>query len=175
MAEKLIITDDFKSGKYKLASSPDLLLKLQDYIDEHHDAFLYRLLGIDLAKLFIATIDAGTHKPVGARYLALYDPIAETDDEDLPKISKGLKDVMKALIYYHYIVDSPTDTTQSGVGRTTVDTASQSAFLNINRTAEQKFNAVLESIETIQWFCEENDDDYPEFLGLPMEVKHSMF
>lgn len=169
----IIQTTDFKDNEFALAT--DLTTTkplLQATIDTYEKEYIWYLLGKTLGDLFIADIAAGV--PTTARFIKIFDPLQEQDDNDTLRISRGIKKILLAAVYYHFIVNNQTEHSQSGITVPNLDTVKKVGFSNAVRAAELKFNELLDSVETIQWFCDEEDSaTYPEYNGQIIDVKSS--
>jgi len=143
MSYFIIQTTDF-TGKYKLATSNNTTADIQAMIDRWEKFYLYQLLGQTLGDLFVA--DCTTHVPVTARFLAFYNAF-NLQDGVIMRSSQGLKDYLLACIFYEYVFDVQSQSTQAGVGTTNVDTADQS---DAARYAERRFNDALSTYDAIR-------------------------
>lgn len=157
----ILSTSDF-TGFYELSKSIYDTPRLQDAIDRYERYYLVRLLGLTMANSFIADLVNGV--PVDADYLTIYNALDYEDESHLFQ-SKGIKDILKACVYYHYISEKAVHDSQSGVAKTETEVGRVVAFDNTHRAAEIRFNGMLPSWETIQKYCYEHSDVYPDFKG----------
>lgn len=168
MSYFIIQPSDF-TGKYQLATSNNLTPQIQSAIDRWEKFYLYQLLGQALGDLFI-TDATTTHAPVTARFLAFYNKFNLQDGFEM-RSSQGLKDFLLACVFYEYVFDVQSSSTQAGVSSTNVDTASQS---DANRYAERRFNDGLSTYECIRKYIGNGfynngvksggPDIYPEYV-----------
>jgi len=84
----LIDTDDFQNeelyAKYYIPFNSNLCgseEQLEGYISRYEKRYINELLGVELAKLFIADLEPNSKEPQSPIYQAIYYPI----EEDLPK------------------------------------------------------------------------------------------
>jgi len=131
---------------------------LQSFIDDYELPTLNKLLGSELASLFVADLTVGV--PSEARFEAIFEPFATSQD-----ISMGIKYILKSAVYYHIISRSQIFNTQSGQAVIQVETASTLTPSAVVRNAESVFNGMLESWDAIQEKCKDDPDTYPEFCG----------
>lgn len=166
-------------GKYAIARSPSADIIIQSIIDEWERKYIMKLLGVELGKLLIAYQQDVSHVPV-QRYddlIAAFDLQNKSTSSiafqawDKIYSSLGIKDMLTAMIYYHYIVESQLKSSQSGIVKANVETADVPSPVAAAKYAETRWNAACETITAIQWFCEWKTDDttgesvYPEFSG----------
>jgi len=169
---------DFADGIYKLSTSDNGDL-LQAYIDRYERQNIYKLLGITLGDLFIADLSAGT--PQAAKYTKIYNQLF------IPKPSQyyqyntgktgcsfGMKEIMKAIIYYYYVSENQVSHHQAGVATNGTEANSLVSPIVAQQQGERKRNAMIESWEVIQWYCKQiAPTDYPDFDGETMEVYYA--
>jgi len=161
----LLATTDFKTGKYMIAdagsnsSSADVLICIND----NEKSFINQIFGTALATAIIAYL-AANRTPTDANLDKLIDPFIEQDtnwDETVHE-SKGLKDILMAKIYYIYTTSTIAINGQAGTQNTQSETGKTNPGLTI-RDAERRFNAVLDSIDAVQWWCLNNPSNYTNY------------
>lgn len=157
----ILSTSDF-TGFYEISVSIYDSPRLQDAIDRYERYYLVRLLGITMADSFIADLVNGV--PVDTDYLTIFNPL-EYEDECHLFQSKGIKDILKACVFYHYISEKAVIDSQSGVLKTESEVGRTVSFDNTHRAAEIRFNGMLSSWEAIQKYCYEHSSTYPDFKG----------
>jgi hypothetical protein len=165
----ILSTSDF-TGFYELSLSIYDTPRLQEAIDRYERYYLVRLFGLTMADSFIADLDNG--EPVNPDYLTLFN-VLDYEDECHLFQSKGIKDILKACVYYHYISEKAVRDSQSGVVKTEAEVGRIVSFDNTHRSAEIRFNGMLESWETIQKYCIEHSGTYPDFKGKHEYPKYS--
>lgn len=167
----ILQTSDF-TGKYAISTDVSTVTKLQEYIDRHEREYIYRLLGKELGDLFIA--DVSSYAPVTAKYVVIFNQLNFEDSGDHLYISRGIKEILKAVVFYHYVADEMAEHGQSGVSVPSIDTSSRSTAEGVLRFAEQRFNSILPSVEAIQVYVEQEEPaDYPEYEYHKWEPKYS--
>jgi hypothetical protein len=158
----LLALSDFEAGFHHLAESSDTEADLQIYIDRYEKPYIVRILGVELAELFIANMQGTPAAP----YTTLRDEFYEQDDCDKIWHSRGMKDFLKSAIFYHYITEAQAQHTQTGVTSQQAETSNVVGFENAHRYAERRFNESLPTVEAIQWKCETDaPDDFPTYNG----------
>jgi hypothetical protein len=165
---QLIAPSDF-DGFFALAKSTFKTPVLQDYIDRYHDITIRKLLGKDLGNLFIADIPAFPTP----RLATLNNPFTEQDNT-LIRESRGVKDLLLAVVFYYYHFDQQNQSSQSGVAKRDVEAGIVNSPENAARFAEKKWNDMIETWENIQWYCKTFDPAiYPDFKGEPTTPRWS--
>jgi len=173
MPTLLVSTTDF-TGQYAIATDVKTAAKLQSYIDTYEEEYILKLLGKELGDLFIASVSGGV--PVGARYLTIFNELTYEDSCGVLRISKGMLTYLVAAIFYHYVADGMTESTQAGIGTANVDTALRGSLATQLRHAESRFNEALKTAWAIQEYCNtEEPATYPEYNGQTLEVAYSSF
>lgn len=157
----ILSTSDF-TGYYELSLSIYDTPRLQDAIDRYERYYLVRLLGLTMADDFIADLVNGV--PVDTDFLLIFNPLDYEDESHLFQ-SQGIKDILKACVFYHYISEKAVHDSQSGVAKTETEVGRVVAFDNTHRAAEIRFNGMLPSWEAIQKYCLEHESLYPDFKG----------
>lgn len=155
----LIETTDFANGTYKIPQTT--ISDLGTFITEFEKDYLRKLLGVELFELFEA--DVASHVPATQRFLDIYNPIRE-DYGSEPVINRGMKEMIKGLIYWKYMRELGIVVTQSGFGRSESDVnpnvgISQSGLI-------RKQNEACNDADVIQWYISKNLTTYPEYAGI---------
>ena len=155
----ILQTTDF-TGRYELAKAIATNPILQDIIDRFERITLYNLLGKELADLLIADLSNGV--PQSTRFLTIYNAIYDDTDGAVYQ-SQGIKDILKAVVFYEYTKETLAKTSQSGVAVQVTENGTILSPLAAIRKGERLRNDAIESWETIQWYCEQNGTTYPEY------------
>lgn len=164
----LIDLDDF-TGPFRLPRESRLDPIWQDYIDRRDNYWIRRILGDELADLFIADLSNPSQDP---RFVAIQEEFSEQDDCRL-YVSEGLVRVIVALVYFEIITGEQLRISGSGIVTLIAETSNIVSPRAAMRFAESKRNAVLDSVEAIQWYCREfASEDYPEYLGTRIEPEY---
>lgn len=158
---------DFDSGKAKVNYNSHQEGDFEAYITRYERVYLIELLGVELYNLLIADLVAGV--PSSSRFLAIYNPIAvEISGENVT--TRGIVEMLKGFIYFHWVRDNMTQQTTVGSKRTSSENAT-----NISGTSaliQARFNDSVEDSRNVQLFIYENDEDYPEYNG--KEIGYSL-
>jgi hypothetical protein len=115
-----------------------------------------------MATDFIADLVNGV--PVDTDYLTIYNVLEYQDEVHLFQ-SNGIKDILKTCVFYHFISEKAVNDSQSGVLKTESEVGRAVSFDNTHRAAEIRFNGMLPSWESVQKYCYEHSDIYPDFKG----------
>lgn len=156
----IVTISDFV-GEVQLQQDNTTTAKFNYIRDEHTNAYLYKLLGVDLATLFIADLN-GSGVPVTARFLSIYNAFASDTDYGAIVQSRGLKFFVKGIVWYFYARQNNHLITTAGntVKRSeNADVSTDPFFLAKN------FNSAIETGHAIQWYINDNLSTYPEYNG----------
>ena len=184
MASILVKTTDF-TGLYAIAQTSYTTPILQSYIDEFEKTFIRKLFGLELGDLFIATVV--NNVPVGARYLAVYNPLAiQVSGLDSGVFlngqnwvtgrifeSRGMKEILKGIIYCLYVQGTQAHHSQSGVAKSLGDVGIVMTGENAARMGEIRHNGIISDWEAVQYYISQNNSTYTEFDGLELQPKYS--
>lgn len=168
---------DFKAGKYKIPDAAGNLnfADVQATIDTYERPYLEKLLGADQAALYIAYIQAGS-LPANADFNQIKNAFS-VDDPGYKKgvrTSLGMREFLKACIYFEHKKNGLVSA-QVGTVNTKAETANKVTPAETLREVEFKFNEMLETAETIQWYCRQNPTAFPDFNGQSFKVKCANF
>ena len=175
----LLRLSDF-TGFELLATNTKAAVLIQQYIDRYEAQYIYKLLGIDLGKLFIADLANASQ----ADRFALIEDAFAIEQEPKQYVSLGMKDFLACAVLYHYIKDTQAQHTQAGVADSLNEAMTVSSPIDASRYAERKFNEALDTVDAIQWYCKTyayetypNDPTklYPEYNGQVINPVFSAF
>jgi hypothetical protein len=184
MASILVKTTDF-AGLYAIAQTSYTTPIVQAYIDEFEETYIRKLLGLELGDLFIATVV--NNAPVGARYLAVFNPLAlqltglsigvQLNGENYSSSrifeSRGMKEILKGIIYCLYVQGTQSHHSQSGVAKAMADVSVIMTGENAARMGEIRHNGIIADWEAVQYYISQNGATYPEYEGLQLQPKYS--
>jgi hypothetical protein len=167
----LLSLEDFDNNFFELAKTDNSEQILQDYITRYEKHYILKLLGVTYGTAWITAI-AGTPSPAD---LYIKNEFYEQDEDDCDKVyhSRGMKEFLKAAIFFHYVKDTVATHSPSGVIAPDVETARVLSFENQTRYAEKKWNEALDTVDAIQWKCSENETDYPDYNGTKFKPEFS--
>jgi hypothetical protein len=183
----ILVTLDSFIGKYALARTDDTDPTLQTYIDTYEKSYILRLLGVELGKIVIDELVNHTGSGsdgLDPRIEAIVNAFEEQDStgafidwntgQQQIFQSLGLKDLLTALIFFHYVHEEQVQHGQSGVAIYIGETLSVLKPREAIRLAERKWNSALKSVDAIQWYCKFfKPDEYPEFKGLEIRSQNN--
>ena len=168
MADVLTISD-FDLGKNSIATNTYQDNQLQWYIDKYEKHYLLLLLGVEEYDRFINDLVAGV--PVSPEWVVIFDPLTETIGRQLVT-SRGMKEMLKGLIYFHYVRDNMVKQTTTGNVRTSSENGE-----NISSTSaliQSRFNDSISDFKNIQLYIHNNDSNYPDWyyseLGYSLHI-----
>lgn len=168
MAEILTISD-FDLGKNSIATNTYQDSQLQWYIDKYEKHYLLMLLGVEEYDKFVA--DLVVRVPVSPEWVVIFDPLTETISRQLIT-SRGMKEMLKGLIYFHYVRDNMVKQTTTGNVRTSSENGE-----NISATSsliQSRFNDSVSDYKNIQLYIHTNESNYPDWyyteLGYSLHI-----
>lgn len=174
----LLQVSDFV-GFFKLALSNIQEEDLQVYIDRYEAEYVRKIFGVVMGDAILQEIlDAnGQSLPISQAYsdetAAILFAFAKQDDNDCIFESKGLADVLRAFVFYHYITETQARHTPTGVIVNQAEVANIQSPYAAQRFAERKFNEALDSVDAIQWYCTTfAPADYPDYNGTTIKPKY---
>jgi hypothetical protein len=158
-------SEDFNFGKYAINDADVTRQSLKEYVKQNEKRFLYELLGVELAELLIADLDADK-EPVTDRFIKIFDPLAFNWSHRLV-MSKGIKEILKGFVYSEFVREQNYKNNINGSSRNLYE---QGEVISANSAGiTHKYNEAIDSFLAIQLYINENRDDYPEFEGV---IKH---
>lgn len=157
----ILTTSDFKQGEYSL--SLDQYTELDTYIAKYEKFYLLRLLGADLYALFIADLVSGV--PQTQRFIDIFNAFQE-DSKPCLMISEGIKEMLKAFIYFHYSRETVYQKTPTGAVIPNPEVSTNLGYNGFNLVTA--YNKGVETFNVIQWFMLDGND-YPEYNGQCIE------
>jgi hypothetical protein len=156
---------DFNTGKYKLAVNRFTTADVTTFIEQREREYLIRLLGAELYALFIADLTGTPSEPQGARFVAIFDANAWDYDTNEPLISDGIVEMLKGIIFYHYVKDNNAYHTITGLVSNNNENSTPETKDKGMQYITQLYSNALETYSAIQRYISENSSTYPEFNG----------
>ena len=160
----IIQISDFDEGRFEISYNSFQEADLQSFIDLNEVEYLANLLGAELYDLFIADLSAGV--PQTQRFIDIYEAFLLQDECDLCQ-SRGMKEMLKSFIYFHYVRDTYTRQTTNGVKQTTGENSV--SLETVAHDFTSKYNKGVDTYRCIQKKICENLDDYPEYKGIKLD------
>lgn len=146
----------FQEVARSIASDP----KLQAYIDRYEKGYIMKILGVTLGERLIANLAGSPPAPTDTDLLAIFSAFDVQEQTGSANFvdgfihhSLGLKDILVNMVFFHYVHESQGEIGQSGMAVGQSDASTVLTPRAAARFAERKWNASLESIESIQWYC----------------------
>lgn len=164
----ILTVDDFSNGKYYIPTNPQQETDLVEYIDRYEKTYLVRLFGVELYNLFITDLAGGV--PTSPRFIFIFEPFIDQTDNYLTE-SKGIKEMLKGLLYFEYLRDRVSTVTTDGIQLTKSENAD--IMNGINHSLVSRYNEAIITFKVIQNYMHTvNDADYPEFEGVNQSFAH---
>lgn len=155
---------DFDNGRFKIPTNSFQELDLLEYINRYELQYLPLLFGVELYELFIANLVAGV--PTSQRFEDVFNAFLLQNDCDYCN-SEGMKEMMKAFIYFHYTRDTFTRNTTNGVKQTFSENSVSLDTVSADLTT--RYNEGVKTFDCIQRKMCEESETYPEYEGLNLE------
>lgn len=157
----IVQTSDFGSGHYAIPQ--DKFTQLNSYITKVERKYLLQLLGAELYDLFIADLTLTTPQvPQSQIYLDFFNEFhIEIDGCNLT--SEGIKEMLKAFIYFHWMRDATYRKTTFGVTTASAENATNNIYQGFNLV--ESYNQGVDIANTIQWYIQDNEPNYPLYNG----------
>ena len=152
----LVTADDF-TGKYKLSQSLYGKAQLDAYIDKYEKELLTQLMGKTLFDLFVADLVAKV--PQTARFIAIYNEF-DIDEPSCLIHSDGMKEMVKAYVYFFYTRESPVINTSHGNVVNNQENADRAK--GEESAMVLRYNEAIDTYRAIQWYIEDSSATYPE-------------
>ena len=161
---------DFLNGPLQIPLDGQEEIDFAIVIEEIEREYLAKLFGKDLYILFKADVDANAGVPIIPRFVKVFEPFLEQPDSILYD-SVGMKEMLKAFVYYEYVKGLSTSLTTIGIKRTLGENSENVSAIAHDITI--KYNRAVETYCTIQWWMNDEDSDtYPEYKGVPIDFNH---
>ncbi len=155
-----VALEDFDEGFLTIATNNFSEEDLEAYVDRYEQYYLAKLLGADLAQTLIDDVGSQT-----TENQVLLDEWFANDEDDCDKLyhSRGLKEVLLACIFFHFIFNQDSQSAQAGTVKAISETSNNTSAPG---HARRRYNACLETVDAIRWKClTDAPDDYPDFKG----------
>lgn len=164
----ILTLTDFENGKFSIATNTTQEIDLQDKIDLVERTYLVELLGVELYDLFILDLANPSLTP---RFQFIFDAFNyQSSEKPLLVHSEGLKQMLKAFVYFLYVRDTTTRQTTVGIKRTKSDNSENVS--GIKHGLINRYNEGVSDYDSIQYYMIDNEDVYPEFLGMHKCFSH---
>ena len=133
-----------------------------DIRDEQTNPFLYQVLGATLGDLFLTNFNAATPTTLDPRFQVIYDALVSETSSGTPVISKGIKDMVKNVVWFYFARDNNVQIALTGNTSTLSENSNQNADgLNLGKN----YNKAIDTGIAIQWYINQNSATYPEYKG----------
>lgn len=167
----IIQATDFTPGKFELNVEKSTLTELEKYIERYEEQYLIDLLGVELFKLFKASITNAFTPPPAGIYLDIFNPI-QADDGSEVRISRGIKDMLLGFIWFEFVRNQKYEHTKAGVVKNKVENSTEASWPESDIYG--RYNESIASYETIQWYIVKNKTAtvYEKYNGQCKEYNH---
>ena len=170
----ILTINDFDNGRYQIPTNPKQDADLMACIQYVEDFYLPKLFGVELYELFLDDLSlpvAG--EPTDPRFIKIFNAFNYQSDESCNELvrSEGIKEMLKGIVYYHYVRDEPTRVTTVGIKRTKSDNSTNVTAIKHDITS--RLNQAVVTYKSIQFYiCYNTDFEYPEFKGVEQKYNH---
>lgn len=170
----ILTVSDFDNGRYKIPTNNSTEIDLMQTITDVEECYLPKLLGVELYDLFIIDLAAPiAGEPTEPRFVKIYNAFNYQETGGCAKIvqSKGIKEMLKAFVYYLYTRDIQSRITTVGIKQTESDNSIN--FSAIMHDITSRYNDGVATYKAIQYYICENDEfEYTEFEGVNKPFNH---
>ena len=156
-------------GEYQISTDKYSEKTLNVYISKYEKKYLDRLLGCELASLFIADLDP-QGVPQTQRFIDIFNSFCKQDECGDLYESDGIKEMLLGFIYFEYVKNNNSGVATSGNTRKVGENSKEAGSMMHDLYARYNLSAVTAS--SIQWFICDNMDIYPEFEGVRICFNH---
>jgi hypothetical protein len=162
MALPITKLSDYEAGRFALPQNQISNKQLIQFIVEVEPEILNKLLGCELAKLFI---DDLSNEPKEDRFIKIYDPFCE-DVNNCGRIldSNGIVNMLKGFIYFYY--GRTLSSRLTSVGAKKVDSENSTNTKESSTALIRNYNYGVETYKAIQEYICLNAEIYPEYNGI---------
>lgn len=157
----IVLKTDFGAGEYVIpqqAASQDL----QVFIDKYEKHYLLRLMGSVLYNLFNDDLTGNPSIPQATRFTDIFDPF-NNDDDNILRISDGIKVMLIQFTYYHYIKEQQTINTIGGTKSLKSNVSNDASFQG---NIQKAYNDAIQNHREIQRVLVDESATYPEENGI---------
>jgi hypothetical protein len=151
----LVNSADF-TGTYEISQTG--FSKLDDYIARFERTYLNRILGYDLATLFIASLT--NQVPTTPIYQTIFNSMIYRYC-NIEFESEGLKSILLNFIFFEYMRNEKTSPNANGMIEAQNEVSAPAFVGNLYN----KYNDAVKSMSTIQLYIHDNSADYPTYNG----------
>ena len=159
----IVQISDF-SGEFQLQFDNATTSKFNLIRDNHETDYIYKLLGVELGKLFIANMNV-SGVPTDARFLAIYNALSLDYNYEIIQ-SKGIKLWMKGVIWFYFARNNPYIIATGG---NKVNKDQNSDQLTDGLALARIYNDSVKSAKAIQFYICQNLATYPEYNGQKLD------
>jgi len=157
---KFVSNADF-IDKFELSTGLYSNTKIDEYIDRYEDIYLVELFGVELYNEFIADLD-NNNVPQDVKFTKVFEPFNEQIGFSL-MMSRGIKDMLVGFIYFQYLRDLATQTTNVGVVK---PQEQNSKVITAHTPIYLKYNESVKTYNAIQEYILLNMSTYAGFRGV---------
>ena len=151
----IIIASDQLVGRFQVTQNTKNVTTIEEYIDSIEKSTIIKMLGADLGNAFWDDCQ-GDGAPTEPRFEALFEPF-EIDDSCGIKTSKGIIEILCAFACCAYLRDADQVNTDTGNQSAKGENSNR---VNSSYKITKIYNEAVESINAIQWYIDNNPEDY---------------
>ena len=170
----ILTINDFDNGRYQIPTNPKQDADLMACIQYVEDCYLPKLFGVELYELFLADLSLPVEgEPTEPRFVKIFNAFNYQSDDSCSEFirSEGIKEMLKGIVYYHYVRDEPTRVTTVGIKRTESDNSMNVTAIWHDITS--RFNQSVVTYKAIQYYiCHGTEFEYTEYKGIEQKYNH---
>lgn len=151
----VIIASDQLVGRFQVTQNTKNVTTVEEYIDSIEKPTIIEMLGATLGNAFLDDLDVNG-APVELRFLAIFEPFEIDDGANIIK-SDGMIKILLAFACCAYLRDADQVNTDTGNQHAKGENSERA---NTRNKITKIFNEAVESVNAIQWYIENNPEDY---------------
>lgn len=164
----ILKTTDFQSGKTRISQDQYSTADLEAFIgDQENYGRIKHIFGATLGQELIDDLAGDPAEPQTAKWITLFSEFNYNFD-DVPVYCIGLKEVLKRLCYYDYVLQQAEQNQMNG-NQVAQSEASSAASFQLK--AVRIYNEAVNGIRQLQLYVSDNSDTFSDYDGFYFEFE----
>ena len=159
---------DFDLGVLRLNQDQNTINDLSAIIDANKESFLVKnILGVTLGEAYLSDLIGDPLLPQSAANIAIFSAF-EFTYSDVSYYCKGLKEILKGLLYAEFVSDQGVVNQSAGNVKLSQEAVSSEG---LQAKAIIEYNRAAREVDYLQMFVDDNAADYPDFNGITINFR----